>query len=371
MTATLSKQEAFEAALGPAFQKEDQRKEYKTSIFVAPGARNPGVRQMKTIADTVAAFMNADGGILFIGVSDAYQPVGIEHDLKILEHSTSQICLQTTRFNDKEYTYKGVQDSYELKLRAIIRAYLSDNALPLLEDVSFHLVAGVCVCRVTCKPCKPGDWVYSYDTRINDVTHKQETFADIYVRFGNQKLLLRGEARDAFIRDRVEMGIASQLEAFGSQSVTTIVDSVKEMLTRLKGHHIAGTKVTVSGGLPFSEEAVTAAKKPKSLAWDGAHYTDVSGWKDLILKVLLKVQDVKPEAFDQMADDTAFAKQVIRVKPRERHSECFGEKFGTQGDIRIRASIANKLYLWREDYALRKMLAFAQIDAMRFLFTAE
>lgn len=371
MAATLSKQEAFEAALGPAFQKEGQRKEYKTSIFIAPGEHKPGARQMKTIADTLAAFMNAEGGILFIGVSDDYQPVGIENDLKILEHSTSQVKVSTPRLNDKDYTYKGTKDGYELKLRALVRGFLGDNALPLIEQISFHQVSGVWVCRVICKPCKPGDWVYSYDTRINDVTHKLETSVDIYVRYGNQKLLLKSEARDAFIRDRVEMGIASQLEAFGSQSVTTIVDSVKEMLTRLKGHHITGAKVTVSGGLPFEKEPVSAAKKPKSLAWDGAHYTDVSNWKDLVLKVLLKVQELNPEAFDQMADDTTFAKQVIRVKPRERHSDCFAEKFGTQGDIRIKSSLGNKTYLYREDYALRKILAFANINPTRFLFTAE
>lgn len=372
MTESVNPQVEFEAALGPAMIKEDQCREYKTSAFVAPGDHKPGARQMKTIADTLAAFMNAEGGILFIGVSDDYKSVGIENDLKILEHSTSQVKVSTPRLNDKAYSYKGTQDSYELKLRAIIRGFLSDNALPLIERISFHLVASVLVCRVICLPCKPGDWVYSYDTRINDLTHKLETSVDIYVRFGNQKLLLKGEARDNFIRDRVKMGIATQLEAFGSQSVSTIVDSVKEMLTRLKGRQLVGTAVAISGAHPFTEEAVSAAKKPKSLAWDGAHYTDVSSWKDLILKVLLKVQEVNPAAFDQMVEDKVFSKHLIRVtKPRERHSDCFAEKFGTQENVRIKTALANKTYLYREDYVLRKLLAVAQIDATRFLFTAE
>ena len=39
--------------------KEDQRNEFKTSIFISPETSTPGVRQMKTIAETLAAFMTA------------------------------------------------------------------------------------------------------------------------------------------------------------------------------------------------------------------------------------------------------------------------------------------------------------------------
>lgn len=42
--------------------KEDQTTEFKTSIFVDPETRTAGGRQMRTIAETLAAFMNADGG---------------------------------------------------------------------------------------------------------------------------------------------------------------------------------------------------------------------------------------------------------------------------------------------------------------------
>lgn len=372
MSESLSPQAEFEAALGAPLPKEDQWKEYKTSIFVAPGEHSPGAKQMKTIASTLAAFMNAEGGILFIGVTDNYQASGIESDLKVLEYSSSQVKLVTERKSDKGYTYKGTVDHYELKLRAIVQAFLSDNARECISGIKFYNVNGKCVCRVVCLPCKAGEWVYSYDARMNEVTHRMEKVSDIYVRSGNQKLLLKGEARDVFIKARVEQGIALQLERFGSENVSEVMQSVQEMLSRLKGRHITGSVVTVSGGLPFTEEAVTATKKPKSLAWDGQHYTDVDGWKDLILKVLLKVQEVNSVAFDQMAERAEFSRHLITIqKPREKHSDCFTEKFGSQGNIRIKASLGNKAYLWREDYALRKILAFAEIDVSRFLFTAE
>ena len=199
-----------------------------------------------------------------------------------------------------------------------------------------------------------------------------EETPEIYVRFGNQKRLLKGIERDEFIRNRVEQGFAAQLELMKEKGVTEVMDSVQDMLARLKGRHIAGAEVTVSGAVPFTQEALEAATKPKTLVWDGKHYTDVSNWKDLVLKVLLKVQEVNPTAFDQMAEEKAFGRHLVKVlKPRERHSDCFTEKFGTQGNIRIKTSLGNKTYLYREDYILRKMFSFANIDASRFLFTAE
>jgi hypothetical protein len=317
--------------------------------------------------------MNAEGGVLYIGVTDDYKAVGIKSDLQYLEHSASSLVLKTRRKSDEGYTYKGTPDSYELKIRAIVRAFLSENAPSLISDVTFHNVQGAIVCCVICKPCKPGDWVYSYDSHYNAKKQEMEEFADIYVRFGNQKLSLRGVERDAFIRRRVEQGLAAQLELMGSKdNVAEVMDSVQEMLSRLKGRHIAGAEVTVSGAVPFTQEALEAATRPKTLVWDGMHYTDVSNWKDLVLKVLLKVQEVNPTAFDQMVEEKAFSRHLVKIlKPRERHSDCFTEKFGTQGNIRIKTSLGNKTYLYREDYVLRKMLAFAKIDVARFNFTAE
>ena len=158
MAESLDPQAAFEAALGPAMMKEDQCKEYKTSIFMAPGEKMlGGAKQMKTIADTLAAFMNAEGGILFIGVTDDYKTVGIKSDLQYLEYSASSLVLKTSRVNDAGHTYKGTPDSYELKIRAIVRAFLSENASALVSDITFHNVQGAVVCRVICKPCKLGD----------------------------------------------------------------------------------------------------------------------------------------------------------------------------------------------------------------------
>jgi type I restriction enzyme R subunit len=42
-------------------------------------------RMEDAVVKTVAGFLNADGGTLFIGVSDARQPVGLSHDLALVQ----------------------------------------------------------------------------------------------------------------------------------------------------------------------------------------------------------------------------------------------------------------------------------------------
>jgi hypothetical protein len=77
MTITASQNEKVNA-------DEGRRVEFKTSAFYAPKEHNPGFRQMRTIAETVAAFMNADGGELFIGIADDGTIRGIDGDIAVL-----------------------------------------------------------------------------------------------------------------------------------------------------------------------------------------------------------------------------------------------------------------------------------------------
>ena len=63
---------------------EGQKLEFKTSVFYAPGEQNPGFRQMRTFAETIAAFMNADGGTLLLGIADDGTIRGIKGDLEVL-----------------------------------------------------------------------------------------------------------------------------------------------------------------------------------------------------------------------------------------------------------------------------------------------
>ncbi len=355
--------------------KEDQKTEFKRSIFISPETSAPGAKQMHVIAETLAAFMNAEGGMLYIGVNDVGQICGMEDDLTILATQASSVSVHTVRHDDSTYTYGGTPDKYELKIRSIVRAYLSPNANALVGQIATKPVNGKPVCRVVCKHCAPDEFVYSY----RKYGPNKPEAAEIFLRIGNQKKNLQGVERDEFVRKRVMAGFDKQLSAIRatvaatgdgkSQGDSALATSVRELLAHFDALKLDGVTVSVSGGQPFSEAAVTAAKKPKALAWEGCHYAEVSGWQELVLKVLEKLQEIDAPKFDELAGQAQFKKYLVKIaKPKERHPECYATKFGTEGSIRIKKSLGNKVYLWQEDKILRKIIAAFGVDVSKFMF---
>lgn len=355
--------------------KEDQKTEFKTSIFVDAETQQPGIKQMLKIARTLSAFINADGGMLYVGVTDDKQIRGIEDDLAILANTSSAVAVHTVHYNDESFVYGATEDKYELKLRAIARAFLSPNAGACIKSVLVRPMGGKLVCRVEVTPCKPDEFVYFYSK--NNTTHTEE--AQIYVRNGNQNKRLAGAERDEFVRKRVMAGFNAQMDAVrtamaaagSGANYTAIVDSVRELLAKIDGTTLVGAEITVTGGHPFTQEAVTAANKPKALAWEGCHYAEVSGWQELVLKVLEKLQEIDAAKFDELAGDTAFKRHLVKIqKPKEKHPDCYPIKFGADGKIRVKKSLGNKVYLWQEDKVLRKLITAFGVDVAKFMFVA-
>lgn len=87
----------LEALFAKETLQENQKTEFKSSIFVDPTSGYPGVKQMIVIAETLAAFMNADGGHLYIGVRDNHEICGIEKDLQILRYHSESVVARSPR----------------------------------------------------------------------------------------------------------------------------------------------------------------------------------------------------------------------------------------------------------------------------------
>ena len=371
MTITVNKPEKINVA-------EGQKVEFKTSAFYAPGEQNPCIRQMRTIAETVAAFMNAEGGTLYIGVADNGTIYGIGGDLDVLGFLASSVALKMPKMNDSEYEYKATTDHYQLKLQHILQAFLSPNHAKYIESIGFGRLTKTSkelCCRIAVKKCEEDDFVYC----LEKYGANRPVVEEIFIRVGNEKRLLQGRARDEFVRERAWAGFNAQLKAVrdsvaaagtAANGADAVLSSVRELLAKLDDQHIRG-KVIVSGGHPFTEEAVTAAKKPKALAWEGQHYAEVSGWQGLVQKVLEKLQEINAAKFDELAGSAEFRKQLVTIqKPREKHGDCYPVKFGTEGKVRVKKSLGNKVYLWQEDKALRKLIAAFGVDVAKFMFVA-
>lgn len=101
---------------------------------------------------TIAAFLNSDGGVLIIGVTDKQEPAGLEDEIK--------------RFHD------GSPDKFLLHFKNLIRSAIGEEFYPLL-DYNLVLVDTRQVLRVDCKrsdrPCFIGDDFY---VRTNPATDK-------------------------------------------------------------------------------------------------------------------------------------------------------------------------------------------------------
>ena len=344
--------------------KEDQKTEFKTSIFVDPETQKPGFRQMMTIAETLAAFMNTEGGMLYVGIADDKSIRGIEDDLRVLANQANAVALHSPRGNDETYTYGGTTDKYELKIRAIVKSCLSANASDYLGAVNFAKMGEKLVCRIEAKPARPDDFVYAY---CKYGPSKPE-IAEIFKRFGNLKRRLEGAERDDFIKRRFGHSLLARMTTMRTEDPKVSTDALLEGIRGMLAEKvITGAAVTVTGAVPLDEKTLAAISKPKGVVFDGEHLCDVKSWKEVYEAIYRKLNDLNSAALDTLPESEP--KWFKRAKQGKRCTGCYKTKLGTKGVVRA-VEVSNKLYLSKETYFFRKVLAASGVDAGRFMVRA-
>lgn len=123
-----------ELAKAPNFEKlpaalqtpENQNKEFKSSYQwdINHNEQNPDER-LKTLK-TIVAFLNSEGGVLFIGVNDDRSVRGLENDLKL---------------------FKGSEDKFQLQVRDLISDKIGSEFAPMIKT-RCESVEGKIVCVV-------------------------------------------------------------------------------------------------------------------------------------------------------------------------------------------------------------------------------
>ena len=364
MTITVNQPEKINAV-------EGQKLEFKTSAFYAPGEHNPGLRQMRTIAETVAAFMNAEGGTLYIGIADDGTIHGIGEDLDVLAHMRSSVALKLPNMNDETYVYNGTTDHYQLKLQHVFQAFLSPNHAKYIELIDFGRMTRTShekCCRIKVKKCADDEFVY-----CTEKYGSKPVVEEIFVRIGNEKKPLQGRARDEFVEARVKAGFEAQLAVVrasvaaagtGNNGYAAVMDSVRELLERLDRQRLVGAEVVVTGAQPLDEEHLKPMGKPKGVVFDGAHLCDVKSWKEVFLAIYCKLNEISSVSFDSLPND-----EPKWFKRAKRCTGCYQKKFGTANDVRA-VELSTKAYLWNEGYFLRKLMSACGVDASRFMVRA-
>lgn len=182
------------------FGEEDNTREFKSTIVYPAGAVGADIdTQMQVILKTIAGFLNAQGGTLYIGVNDNGDAVGIEREYHLLNSSTK----------DKHKKYQQNRDGYENKLRSGMNAHLG----PVAQDyvtITFSEHNGHTVCEVKIESSRSIIW---YDER------------QAYKRMGNRTTYLRAEAISKLVLDKM----ALQRPA-NQQVVPTQVNNVDDIL---------------------------------------------------------------------------------------------------------------------------------------------
>lgn len=124
---------------------------------------------------TVAAFLNSEGGTLYIGVDDRGVPVGLDDDFALIEDASP--C-----------------DVFEGRFREFLKNSLDPMPLNAVA-LDFQEMEGKVVCLVR----------VSAGGGVTYLTHKDangQRVESVFVRDGNRTIELRGRDRDAFILAR-------------------------------------------------------------------------------------------------------------------------------------------------------------------------
>ena len=126
---------------------EDLYHEFKTSLVYPAdnGMRPDEKRQGEVIVRTIAAFLNAEGGTLYLGVDNGGYPKGIGPDFRYLSHGA------------EKYDIREIQDKYNLLLQSNLRRLIgvTVDGLSLFPDylrIEYEPIGEAWICRVVVNP---------------------------------------------------------------------------------------------------------------------------------------------------------------------------------------------------------------------------
>jgi predicted HTH transcriptional regulator len=108
---------------------EDKRMERKSSFRYDHSIVGASKDQEKQISKALAGFMNAEGGILYIGVDNKGNVLGLKNDYSLVKDKNA--------------------DGFQLELRNSINHFLKKKMISGLIDIKFHPLNGEEICEIS------------------------------------------------------------------------------------------------------------------------------------------------------------------------------------------------------------------------------
>ena len=169
--------------------EEGLKVEFKSSLLFAPD-NAPTYIQQEAIARTICAFINSEGGTLYLGVNDGGYPVGLSTDMKELSANPRRFTTKGAFATDEGYSYRPNIDQLYLKFQKIIEAYLGKKGLQHILDYDKKEDGSNVYLVIPVKPADKGDFVYF-------INHQGK--AEIWIRTPGATRILTDKDRDDFI----------------------------------------------------------------------------------------------------------------------------------------------------------------------------
>ncbi len=156
---------------GKNFGSENEKKEFKSSIVFPAGETSPDIdKQLGIICRTIAGFMNANGGTLYIGVSDNGYICGIESDYSHLNDGAD------------DFTYKENDDCYLQKITNRLCEALGKTAGTLVS-MRIEEEEGKKYCIIDIKKASRPIWFYGNKLFVRMVTTNRKLSNDEITQF--------------------------------------------------------------------------------------------------------------------------------------------------------------------------------------------
>ena len=206
--------------------EESTTLEYKTSIVFNDG--RPDIdKQLFVIVKTLAAFMNAEGGDLYIGIHDkTRQLIGISDDLQHLNEG------EEDQYNG---IYEATIDKYQLKIRHALER-LSQGVTEQLVEFEFPVEQGIQYCHIKVKKAKRPIWV-----RKNL----------LFQRTGNRITMLEKDEITNFVFERMQVAIHDVVDTDGFGEAAFTPEKIAEVVKLVNNAHrtaVAAPKQAVDPG---------------------------------------------------------------------------------------------------------------------------
>lgn len=205
--------------------EESTTLEYKTSIVFKDGEAKID-EQLFVIVKTLVAFMNAQGGDLYIGIHDKTRKViGISADLGHLNEGEDE-------YNGQ---YEPTIDKYQLKIRHALER-LSQGVAEELIEFEFPEHQGIQYCHIKVKQAKRPVWV------------KKNL---LFQRTGNRITLLEKDDISNFVYNRMRILFKEIVDLEGIDEATMTPEKIAEVVRLVNNAHrkaVAAPKQTVDPG---------------------------------------------------------------------------------------------------------------------------